>query len=144
MKKFLPAFVFCLLAAFTASAALAQAPEPKELTHEDYAKYQSLAAAHCDKMIGLKDAFWAKEMEYHALANNSAASRSDIQALIADMGKIKKQMREARKAYRAELKANGWTQFARPGHGPAKHHAPHKIHGHGPAKAHHDGYGHID
>lgn len=142
MKKFLPAFVFCLLTAFAASAALAQAPEGQELTHEDYAKYQALAAAHCDKMITLKDAFWAKEMEYHALANNSTTSRSDIQALIADMGKIKKQMRETRKAYRDDLKAKGWSHFARPGHGhgsakhfkghgPAKHHGPHTIHGHG-------------
>ncbi len=73
------------------------------LTPEKQAAVEKIFDKHHQKLVDLREQYWAKSTELEALAASGKAERSDIQGLVADMGKMRAQLRQERDAMFAEL-----------------------------------------
>ena len=139
-KKTIPALTLALalILALAAGPALAQNEAPpapptkgKQMSPEDWEAFSALRDAHRQKMAPIHEELWAKGMEYEALKSNPNTKPSEVKALIDDMGKLRKQIRDSKEEFRTQVQAKGF------GPGDGKGWRGHKGPGHkGP------GYGH--
>ena len=117
MKKMLAVFTLALVMAFSGSLALAQpsddssAPAPafKKMSDEDHAAIAAMHKEYRQKITPLRDQMWAKRMEYKALVGNPNIKQADVQALVADMSKLRAQIRTEHEAYSDQLEAKGYA-----------------------------------
>ncbi|MDL2260045.1 periplasmic heavy metal sensor [Deltaproteobacteria bacterium OttesenSCG-928-K17] len=160
-KNLIPAAAVMMVMLVGSGAAMAQdgkknpppPPAPMaEMSAEDQAAIDKIFDDHRLKTAPLRDQLWAKRMEYDALANNPNVKPDEIRAIIADMGKIKTQLRTERDGLRAALKEKGFDREEFRGYhrrhqgrfwGPGDHDFDFEQfgprHGRGPARPHHKG-----
>jgi zinc resistance-associated protein len=84
------------------------------LTPEKQAAVAKIVDKHHAKLVELREKIWAKHTELQALSRAGKAEKSDIQALIADISKLRATMNEERDALRAEIeKETGIKAYGR-------------------------------
>lgn len=109
------------------------------LTPEKQAEVKKIFDAHREKMDGLRDQLWAKHTTLDALVDSGKATKSDIESLVSDMVKIKRNMDRERDALSTELEKTTGLRFfggpgfgcGGPGFGQGYHHRGFKGHGRG-------------
>lgn len=141
-KKTIPALTLALalIISLAAGPALAQnddaKPAPpakgKVMSPEDWEAFSALRDAHRQKMAPIHEELWAKGMEYEALKSNPNTKPAEVRALIDEMGKLRKQIRDSRDEFRTQAEAKGF--------GPGKGFRGHKG-GFGPGGHGGPGYG---
>ncbi len=102
--------------ALIALAAVAQAGPGfgrayNQLTPEKQAAADKVIAKHEKKLNDLSEQYWAKRTELDALSASGKAERADIQALVAEMSKIRGQIADEHKALSAELTKETGVEF---------------------------------
>ena len=78
-------------------------PAEPTLTPEKQAAVGKIIDKHHAKLYELREKIWAKHTELQALSQTGKAERADIQALIADISKLRAAMNEERDTLRAEI-----------------------------------------
>ncbi|MDP2847474.1 MAG: periplasmic heavy metal sensor [Humidesulfovibrio sp.] len=77
--------------------------EQSAITPEQRAAIQKIIEAHQDKLYELREKIWAKHAELQALTNSGKAEKNDIQALIADISKLRSAMNQERLSIRTDI-----------------------------------------
>lgn len=77
--------------------------EQSAITPEKRAAIQKIIEAHQDKLYELREKIWAKHAELQALSNSGKAEKSDIQALIGDISKLRDAMHQERLSIRSDI-----------------------------------------
>lgn len=119
-RKMLPAAAAITMMLFTSGTAFAQAKDEKgpppvppafaEISAEDRAALDKLFDDHRTKTAPLRDQLWAKRMEYEALSDNPNVKPDEIKALVAEMSKLRTQLRGERDTLRKALNDKGFDR----------------------------------
>lgn len=91
------------LAAGPKGARAAGADPYARLTPEKQAAVEKIFAKHKDKLAELHEAAWDKQTELSALVRSGKAERKDIQDLVAEIGKLRKEIWTHHQALRDDL-----------------------------------------
>jgi len=86
------------------------------LTPEKQAAVDKIFDKHEKKIVELSDQYWAKNTELEALTASGKAERADIQGLVADLAKVRAQLRQEHDALATELSKETGMKFG-PGMG---------------------------
>lgn len=87
------------------------------LTPEKQAAVDKIFEKHQKKFTELREQYWAKSTELDALTRAGKAEKGDIQALVADLGKIRAQIDQEREALGAEVSKETGVKFPAYGYG---------------------------
>lgn len=93
------------------------APEQQEAFDKIFEKHQ-------DKMEGLRNEMWAKNLELNALTESGKAEKSDIRSLVGDLTKLREKMQTERESFFNELEAAGIEPLAAAGNAPCAGRGP--------------------
>lgn len=85
--------------------------QTQTFTTEQRAQAAQIFEKHQTKLTELREKLWAKNAELSALSSSGKAEKADIQALIADIGKLRASLGEEQTAIREEMKKAGLGGF---------------------------------
>lgn len=87
------------------------------LTPEKQAAVDKIFEKHQKAFFDLHEQMWAKGTELEALTRSGKADKADIEALVADMGKIRTQMDQERQSLASEISKETGVKLPAYGYG---------------------------